>query len=422
MIKRMKNIIKNHKVIVWNIMSLWGLQAWGYLMPIIALPYILRVLGPERYWLIMFSLWFVAYFSIIISYSFYLTATKDIANHKNDNEKVSEIFSNVIFTKLLLFVFSAIIFLVLIFSFDIFRVEHMVFIYTFIGLFGDVLFPTYVFQWMEKMKYMTIVGIVIWILVLLSIFVFIRTIDDYYILPLIYSISSIVAWIVSIILALKKFKIKFVRPKLSIVKYNLVEWWHVFISWLFISLYTTSTNFIVWLITNNTIVWYYAAANKVIRAIKEFLRHIIQSIYPSIPSKLKISKEYTISFLKRINLFVVFVVFVGSIILFLGADVIIKFVFGSEFFPSVIIFRILSLTPLIVWLNMVFGHLIMLNFWYKKYYSYIITSVSLISLVMSIIFTTKWSGVWMAISVLFTEIIILLSMYVFLKKKWIKLI
>lgn len=94
-----------------NIVSLVGIQGVNYIIPLITLPYLVRVLQPAGYGSLGFALAITQYFVILTDYGFNLSVTQKIAVNKDDKRYVSKIFWNVISCKLLLGVLGALFYL-----------------------------------------------------------------------------------------------------------------------------------------------------------------------------------------------------------------------------------------------------------------------------------------------------------------------
>jgi PST family polysaccharide transporter len=89
-----------------------------------------------------------------------LTAPRDIAINKDNKEKLSEIVSSVMQIKIFLFLFSLLLLLFFINTFERFRQDAIVYYISFGAVLGQMLFPVWFFQGMEKMKYITIFNII----------------------------------------------------------------------------------------------------------------------------------------------------------------------------------------------------------------------------------------------------------------------
>src|SRR5579864_8134340 len=92
-----------------NMFWLYGLQGLNYLIPLAVLPYLVRVLGVERYGLVAFAQAFAQYFVILTDYGFNLSATKRIALMRDRHDEVSSLYWSVILIKLALMLLGAVV-------------------------------------------------------------------------------------------------------------------------------------------------------------------------------------------------------------------------------------------------------------------------------------------------------------------------
>lgn len=411
-----------HSRLLENFISLSTLQVANYILPLITLPYLVRVLGPEKFGLIAFAQAFIGYFNILTDYGFNLSATRDISINRKDNDKVSEIFSSVIVIKFGLLILSLFIMTLIIFSFDKFRSEWPIYYLTFGVVIGQVLFPVWFFQGMEKMKYITFLNILARIIFTISIFIFVKNASDFLYVPILSSLGSIVAGIVALWIVFKDFRVKFRMPDFERVKFHLKEGWYIFISTVAISLYTTSNTFILGLFTNNIIVGYYSAAEKIIRAAQGLLSPVSQTIFPHVSKLINESKDAGIKFIRRITYLIGGLSFIISLVIFILANLIVEIILGSQYTESIIILRILAFLPFLVGLSNVFGVQTMLTLNYKKAFTNIIVFASGVNIFLAIILVPIYNDIGTSISVLITEMIITISMFLFLESKGIKIL
>lgn len=83
-------------------MSLISLKGVEYILNFALFPYLVRVLGVERFGAVAFMQGIVQYGIILVDYGFNLTGPRDIAR-ANSTKEIGRIFSNIMASKCLLF-------------------------------------------------------------------------------------------------------------------------------------------------------------------------------------------------------------------------------------------------------------------------------------------------------------------------------
>ena len=147
---------KETKTLVSNFGYLTLLQVAGYLFPLITMPYLARTIGAVGFGKISFASATVMWFNSITTWGFDYTATRDVARNREDLGKVSEIFSNIIWARAFLSLVSLAILCILIAFIPKFDENAAVLLVTFLIVPGHVLFPEWLFQAMERMKYISL--------------------------------------------------------------------------------------------------------------------------------------------------------------------------------------------------------------------------------------------------------------------------
>ena len=91
-----------HHRLVQNALALYAAQFATFLLPLVTVPYLARVLGPDTWGLVVFAQAFGLYANLIVDYGYLLSATRDVARHRDSIERLTEILSGVLGAKLLL--------------------------------------------------------------------------------------------------------------------------------------------------------------------------------------------------------------------------------------------------------------------------------------------------------------------------------
>jgi len=290
-----------------NFFSLLILQGANYVLPLITFPYLVQVLGIDYFGLLAFATAIIAYLSIITDYGFNLTATREISIHRDNKEKVIEIFSAVMTIKFILMILSFLLLFVIVFSFEKFSTHWDIYFFTFATVVGQVLFPVWFFQGMESMKYISYLNIFAKSIFTIAIFIFVEEQSDFYLVPLFTSAGFIVAGLWSLFLIHKKFDITFKWQSINTLKEYLIDGWHIFISRIYVNLYTTTNIILLGVFTNNTAVGYYSIAEKIVVAIGGLFEPANQTIFPYLARKYKENFTQFVVFVKKIALLFFFI-------------------------------------------------------------------------------------------------------------------
>ncbi|MFA4932913.1 MAG: flippase [Candidatus Omnitrophota bacterium] len=333
---------KEKKVVFGNFISLTSLQSINYILPLVVLPYLIRIIGMEKFGLIAFAQSLVQYFLIVTDYGFSLSATRTISLIGEHKQKTNELFSSVMTVKL---IFSSISFLILcglIFFIPKFKADWLVYILSFGSVIGSTLFPVWFFQGKEKMNYIAVVNVISGLVYAVCIFIFINSPEDFLLVPFLNSLFSVTSGIFGLYIAFKKFRLEFIFQKYDSIKRELKTGWDIFISILSINAYTTTRIFAVGLLTNNVITGYYSLAEKIANYIQTFpLDSFTRAVFPRISNVFLKNKQRATAIMYRIQDGITLGFVISLPIAYLIAPWIIKLACGTAYQEVVLTLRLL---------------------------------------------------------------------------------
>ncbi len=273
--------IKKHKKVIGNFFSLSLINGISYIIALFLIPYLLRILGEERYGAYLFIYVIAQYLLLFGNYGFKFSATRLISVHRDNIDKVNAIFNAVLWTRFLITTVASSIGFALV---ALFMDNSDVLMYLFaLGMvFGDILIPSWLFQGMEQMKYMTIATVVSKLVFAALIFIFINSPDKYVYVLLLHSLGYIVSGVLSIGIAVRQFGI---RPGLTTfhdIKEQLKDGWHVFISNIGIEVYRNSNVFLLGVFVGDAAAGIFGAVEKLFKAVQTIINAMPMAIYPHI--------------------------------------------------------------------------------------------------------------------------------------------
>ncbi|WP_370005354.1 oligosaccharide flippase family protein [Methanothermobacter sp. KEPCO 2] len=341
---------EEYRVLAENFLSLSTLQVLVYILPFITLPYLTRVLGVYNYGLVNFAIAFNTYFLILTDYGFNLSAVREISMNRDDPERISEIFSSVMIIKGVLAVISFSILLALVFMIPRFTATWPIFIFAFGLVVGNVISPTWFYQGMERMKYITLLNVLTNVIFVAAIFLFIKKSSDYLYVPLFQALGTITAGVISQWIIRTRFNVKFHLPPWRTVYEAFRDSTQFFLSRVSVSVYTSSNSFFLGLFAGNTAVGYYSAAEKLYVAAQGLYSPLMQVTYPYMAkTRNKIFHRRVLRYSLILN-----TILCAGIIIF--APTIIGILFGAQYMPSVNVLRLLAVALMVVIPSILLGY------------------------------------------------------------------
>lgn len=343
---------EERKVVMANVTSLSVLQAITSILPIIIIPYLFRVIGPEKFGLIAFAQAFVQYFMLLTDYGFNISATKEISLCRHEHAKVSEAFSSVMTVKIALAFLSLLVLGIIVYFIPKFKNDWMVYVFSFGAVIGNTIFPVWFFQGTEKMKHIAELNIAGGIAYAAFIFFFVKVPGDYLMVPLINSSVFLITGVMGQYLVFRKFRITFKFPEYKNIRQQLKAGWDIFISIAAINAYTTTRIFTIGLLTNNTITGFYSIAEKIAGFCQTFpLASFSQAIFPRLSKIFHKNKTKALKLMQHIQHITTSIALICLPLIFIFSGIIVRLACGGTYHETVLSLRLLLISVFFVSAN-----------------------------------------------------------------------
>jgi polysaccharide transporter, PST family len=383
-----------------------------YVIPMIVLPYLVRVLGMEMYGLMAFAQSFAQYFTVVTDYGFNFSATRSIAQNKDDHGRTSRLFCSVYLIKLALTAAGAIILGLVATFLPRFHSEARFFFAAYIAVAGNALFPTWYFQGIERMRYISVIVGLSRLGGAICLFVFVHSPKDALLAVLIQSGASVVSGVVGASVAIGTFRFQLIWPTVAMIRETLADGWHLFLSSSAMALYTNTNVFLVGVLAGNVDAGYFSAAEKLLRAMQGLILPAVQAAYPHMNSLRVQSRELALRFIRRSLRWIGGVTLIPSLVLFFFAGPITLLCFGKGATGSVPVVRWIAFLPVLSAISNVLGIMTMIPFGLDKQFSRIVIFAGLINIAIGIPLVTGFGAAGAGASILLTELFVASGVFI----------
>lgn len=411
------------KILLKNIFSVGIIQIANYIFPLITIPIVSRIIGPDKFGTINFAASFIAYFTLLIGFGFDITATRRVASDPSNEQNRNKVFSDVFLSQCLLFLFSVSIFIICLFLIPQLRTEKEVAIYTFLTCFATILTQNWLFQAMQdlhKIAILSLIGKVFFTVIVLST---IHIKSDYYWQPLALSLSQILIAVISFFWSIKKYHLKLVRVSF---KNCLKLLWNekiIFFSLCVISVYTTTTIVVLGITNSSTDVGYYTAGQKLITIMQMIITApLSQAVFPYIGKAFGDSFDKGIIEVQKTIPIVFYFTLVCGFLILIFAPYFIAFFYGNDFKPAVLVCRILAFIPMIISLSVILGIHVMINLKMDKVFFNITVIGALFGMTLNLLIVRFYSYIGAAITWTVTEFLVFCLFLYIVQKRGVQVV
>ncbi len=344
--------------------TLWliALQGLNYVMPLLVWPYLMVVLGAEKFGYIGFATAVCQYLMIVVDFGFNFTATKEVALHKNDKEALTKIFWTTLYAKGFLLLICMILLLFLAFCVP----AYMPYRWTLLILFGMVVANTFSFVWLfqglGEIRQISIVNAIAKLLILPLTFVLVKSSQHYLLAAILLSVTYLLGMLFSVALVfIKEFGPSFfMKPVWGDVVGSLKSSFPIFLSGAAINVYVALLVVVLGYYTSPVEVGRYTAAEKLVRSFCYlFFVPMSQAFFPKIAALAQEQVSNVRSLLKWMYFVIggLMVVLLG-VLLFGGG--LLGTLLGQDYMGLQGLFGIMSPIPLFVVLGGISGQLVLL--------------------------------------------------------------
>lgn len=263
-----------------NLASLVFLKGFDYIVPLLLIPFLFRTLGVEAFGLLYFSQAFINYFLVVTRYGFDFYITHYLVLNLGNKNRLAEGFSAVITSKLIISSAGFLVMLAIINSFDVFREHQLIYILYYGIVLGDAIIPTWFFQAMERMKFITYTTMASRIISTIPMFVFVRSGEDVWIVPACYSVGSLSSGVIAMFIARRRFDMPFSPPPLRAVVEHTKKSSYFFLTTCCTSIQSETGIFLLGLVGGNYATGIFAAAQRIVSAYNGIVSPFQMVLYP----------------------------------------------------------------------------------------------------------------------------------------------
>lgn len=400
-----------------NFFSSSALQLGNYVLPMITLPIISRIIGPEKYGIINYAYAFVGYFVLFINAGFDLYGTRKIIAYNGNKTAINGLFSRILLAKTFLLCISSIAFAICIYSIPQLRADISVSLFTFLLCIGWVFNPSWFYNGVQDSRKYAMFSFTSKLLFSIAVILVIQHQKDYIYQPLLMGGAHVLISGVSLLYALRRYDIKLKLMPWERIKRTIKENKHLAVIW-WLTNQSSSTNIIIaGFFLSSLSLGVFSSSLRIIIIIQTIIAMPMNIVlFPYIGEAFVSSHQDGMT---RANKAFPYIFMIASgmfLATFLLAEPIILLFYGSQFHGAVSLLRISSAVLFFSTLNTAFGQQVLLNLKSEKVYLKFIISSFFLNICLLLSLSALFGVTGAAVAWALSEAIIFAGYFVYFNK------
>lgn len=330
---------KQNKKLFENAVALYIMKFAGYLFSLLIVPYQARVLSQEYYGALSLSMGVMLYFTMLIDFGFMVSGVTEISKNRDNPEKLSECLTCVMIIRVVLAIISIIIMMLLVNFIPSYTPWATAFYIYLTAIIFESMLPMFFLRGMEDMKTVAILTLLSKALMTMLIFIFVKSDQDYLLVPLMRVAGAVISFIIACIYINHKYHVKIKKVSWK----QIYESYHnavgYFLTGISFAIYRGGNTIILGLVFPPATVALYSCPEKLMSFGVSLSSPLSDSLLPHIAKTHNYNSAFNI-----IKLILPFVI-IGGTIGMIWAEPIMGLIFGSQYMESANVLR--SLIPII---------------------------------------------------------------------------
>lgn len=394
------------KSLLINVLSLLAYRGTSFIFPLVTLPYLARTLGVEHMGLLALGLACVMYCSTISDWGFNVYTTKDIAQHRDDKQRVTQLFWSTFNAKLILGCSTLTVLLLATWFNPAWHPLFFIVLANASVLFGQLLSFGWLMQGFEKLGKTSIISTLGQFCSIPLTFLLVKTPDDTWLAALIPGVVAFVTAIITMSLVVQMRVIGFYRFEPREIMQRIKDSLHVFLAIFGANMFNNINVLILASMTSTYMVGLYNGADRLKKAANSLPEQIGNAFFPRVSHLFYKDRAAAIAATRRsislsflISLFIV-------VFTFFFADYVVRILLGAAFHDSANVLRVAVCGFIFGNISYPAGLQILIPFGLAKQRMHVMFIVGLINIPICCLLAWQYGAIGAASSLVLSEFLV----------------